>query len=246
MLIVLASGKGGTGKSTSAIALAAALRERGFDPRLVDRDSGADSTWSLGFEPAPAAVDVIRGRTTVAEAAVTSAEGIRILAGGPGLIRLEERPVNDLAKRLREIANDELVIIDTPPGFAPIVTRAAISAAHVVVVPFVPEPTPERRARDVLDIAEILEVEPVILGLAVMVDNRRALTASVLADAAEGGLAPIALIPRTVVVPESANAARSIIAHAPRSAAAEAYRAAARRIGKELRRVERSNSKDGK
>jgi len=240
MLIVLASGKGGVGKTTSAIALAAALRELGLDPILLDLDSGGDATWSLGFEQADAALDVLRSQRTIAEATVKSVEGLRVLPASPGLVRLEERPASEIAKRLRDLANREFIIVDTPPGFAPIVTRAAIAAANIVVVPFVPEPTAERRARHVLDIATILEVEPIIFGLAVMVDARRALTRAVLEDAREGGLEPIALIPRAVVVPESANAAQSILAHAPRSPASEAYRMAAKRLYSELRKSERS------
>lgn len=240
MLLTLASGKGGVGKTTSAIALAAALRELGLDPVLLDLDSGGDATWSLGFEQADAALDVLHGRRSIAEAAVESAEGLRVLPASPGLVRLEESPVSEIAKRLRELAKRELVIVDTPPGFAPAVTRAAIAAANVVVVPFVAEPTAERRARHVLDIATVLEVEPTIFGLAVMVDARRALTRAVLDEACEGGLDPIALVPRAVVVPESANAAQSIIAHAPNSPASNAYRMAARRLYSELRKSERS------
>lgn len=240
MLIVLASGKGGVAKSTSAIAISAALRELGLDPVLLDLDSGGDLTWSLGFEPADAALDVLRGRRSLLESVAVSPEGLRVVAASPGLLWLEGRPVAEIATKLRDIAKTQLVIVDTPPGFAPIGTRAAISAAGIVVVPFVPEPTAERRARHVLDIAAVLEADPKIFGLGVMVDGRRALTAAILDDARDGGLAPIALVPRAVVVPESSNAARSVIAHAPRSPAAEAYRTAAKRLYNEIRKSERS------
>ncbi len=223
---MFASGKGGVAKTTSAIAIAAALHERGRRPVLVDLDSGFDATWSVGFEPSDAALDVLEGRRTLAEAAVETSEGFRVLAGSPALVRLESRPVAELADRLRALAADEWLVVDTAPGFAPMLTRAAIAAADAVIVPFVPEPTPERRARHVLDVAAALGVDPLIAPIAVMVDSRRALTGAVLAQAREGGLAPLAEIPRTVAVPESANAGRSVLAHAPRSAIAEGYRAA--------------------
>jgi hypothetical protein len=60
-----------------------------------------------------------------------------------------------------------------------------------------------------------------------MVDPRRTMTSAVLHQAREAGLAPLAEIPRTVAVPESANAGHSVLAHVPDSAAiAKAYREA--------------------
>lgn len=226
LLLAFASGKGGVAKTTSAIAIAAALHERGRRPVLVDLDSGFDATWSVGFDAGDAVLDVLEGRRTLTEAAVETGEGFRLLAGSPALVRLESRPVDELAARLRAIAADEWLVVDTAPGFAPVLTRAAIAAADAIIVPFVPEPNPERRARHVLDVAGALGVDPFIAPIAVMVDPRRTMTGAVLDQAREAGLAPLAEIPRTVAVPESANAARSVLAHAPRSAIAQSYREA--------------------
>jgi Mrp family chromosome partitioning ATPase len=60
VLIVFASGKGGVGKTTSAIAFAAAFSER--SPVLLDLDSGADASWSLGFDFGDAAVELMEGK----------------------------------------------------------------------------------------------------------------------------------------------------------------------------------------
>jgi hypothetical protein len=56
---------------------------------------------------------------------------LALVPASPALVRLESRSVDVLADRLREVAAGQLVIADTPPGFAPIVTRAAIAAADV-------------------------------------------------------------------------------------------------------------------
>lgn len=235
MIITVSSGKGGVGKTSTAIAIAAAFKERQLRPILVDLDSGGDATWSLGFDAADGALDVIEKRRTIAAALIESDEGLLLLPGSPALVRLEDGDVGQLAKRLRALGSgDNLLVIDTAPGFSAVTTRAAIAAADVVLVPFVPEPSAERRAHHVADVAAALRVEPKIFGIAVMVDARRSLTAAVLEQARTGGLPAIAQVPRAVAVPESANAAKSVLAYAPHAPASEAYREAADVIRKAL------------
>lgn len=235
MIITVASGKGGVGKTSTAIAIAAAFKERRIRSVLMDLDSGGDATWSLGFDAADGALDVIEKRRTIADALAESDEGLLLLPGSPALVRLEDSDVGHLAKRLRALGGgDELLVIDTPPGFSAVATRAAIAAADLVLVPFVAEPSAERRAHHVADVAAALRVEPKILGIAVMVDARRSLTTAVLEQARIGGLPAIAQVPRAVAVPESANVGRSLLAYAPHAPASEAYRAAAEVIRKAL------------
>jgi len=99
-------------------------------------------------------------------------------------------------------------------SFSPAVTRAAILAATTIVVPIIPEPLAERRARHVLDAAEALGSTATILALAVLVDKRRVLTGAVLATAQEGGLDVVGAIPRSVAVPESGNEGVSVLRYA--------------------------------
>jgi cellulose biosynthesis protein BcsQ len=237
VILTVASGKGGVAKSSSAAALAALLRELGRDPVLVDLDSGADLTWSLGFDPGEAAKELLEGRRSLAEAVVTSSEGLRLVPGSPSLVRLEERggaAIPALAARLRSLAEEQLFVLDTPPGFGSLLARVAIAAADVVLVPFLAEPTSERRARHVFAVAEALGVDPRIFGLAVLVEPRRLLTGAILGQATEGGLEPIAAVPRSVVVPESQNAGLSVVAYAPRSPVTAAYRTAAQMLLRSL------------
>jgi len=225
MFICVASGKGGVGKTTSALAVAAVLREAPWraDPLVIDCDPGADATWSLGFEPDNAALDVLRGTATVAESEVRSEEGLRLLCASPELATLE-RGVD--AGALRALgAAEAYVVADTAPGFASRLTQAALGAADVVLVPFLAEPLAQRRATHVLAILEALGAAPLVFGVAIMPDARRGLTADVLEAAAESGLVTIGGgIPRSVLVPEAGNAAQSVVAYAPHSAVAEAYR----------------------
>jgi cellulose biosynthesis protein BcsQ len=229
-LLAIASGKGGVGKTTCAVNLCAAFRELGHDPVLLDADSGGDATWLLGFRSADTALDALRGRKDLTAAVSSTTEGIRLLASSPRLIELETADVNVLAERLRRLSDRYLIVADLPPGFSPAVTRAAILAATTIVVPIIPEPLAERRARHVLDAAEALGSTATILALAVMVDKRRVLTGAVLATAQEGGLDVVGAIPRSVAVPESGNEGVSVLRYAPASAAAAAFREVAPRI----------------
>jgi len=85
------------------------------------------------------------------------------------------------------------------------------------------QPAPDHRA-DLVN----PHVDPVSFAARVVGHDRLSLSkkSTVLGQAREAGLTPLAEIPRTVAVPESANAARSVLAHAPRSAIAQSYREA--------------------
>jgi len=229
-LVAIASGKGGVGKTTCAVNLCAALRELGHDPVLLDADSGGDATWLLGFRSADTALDVLRGRKDLTAAVSSTTEEIRLLPSSPRLIELESADVNMLAERLRKLSDGALIVADLPPGFSPAITRAAILAAVTIIVPIIPEPLAERRARHVLDTAEALGSMATVVAVAVMVDKRRALTGAVMAAAQEGGLDVVGTIPRSVAVPESGNEGVSVLRYAPTNAASAGYRELAPRI----------------
>jgi len=235
MLVAFASGKGGVGKTTCAVNLAAALRALGHDPVLLDADSGGDATWLLGFRASDVALDVLRGKKNLS-AAVVSTEGVRLLPASPKLIELEASDPAPIVERLKTLSRDALVLLDLPPGFSSAVTRAGIAAADLVLVPLVAEPLAERRGRHVLDMIEALGVSPRVYAIGVMVDRRRALTSAVLESAREGGLELLGEVPRSVAVPESGNEGVTVLRYAPTSPVAGAYRELAAALAKAMKR----------
>src|SRR5437870_13846181 len=69
-IIAVVNQKGGVGKTTTAINLAAAMAEVGHPTLLVDLDPQANSTSGLGLDPAPArmnAYHILAGDATVAQ-----------------------------------------------------------------------------------------------------------------------------------------------------------------------------------
>jgi cellulose biosynthesis protein BcsQ len=138
-------------------------------------------------------------------------------------------PIADLRARLVALAAGRLVIVDTAPGFASALTRAAIGAADVLIVPLVLEPFAADRALQAVDVARAQGSTPAILFVAAMVDTRRSLTQSVQDDLAEQGVEIAASVPRVVAVAESPWRGSSIVKSAPNSPAAAAYCALAQR-----------------
>jgi len=128
-VIAIVNGKGGVGKTTTAVNLAAILGE-GQRVLLVDSDPQASATWW-----------VERG-----ELAQSRAEGPALSpAEGPALSPAEGMPF-DLAQesdpallgRLRNVAGYDLVVVDTRPALRSEALAAVLSAADYVILPTLP------------------------------------------------------------------------------------------------------------
>lgn len=142
-IVTSAIHKGGTGKTTAAVALAFYAQRMGLSVLLVDLDSqgNASRTW---------VTDVPDGVETASrlfldvepQPAYTAADGIAIIAADPGLLGVERLPLDaaeTFKKRLQaHAAPYDLVIVDTPPtmGFAML---APLMASDFVFSPIIPD-----------------------------------------------------------------------------------------------------------
>src|SRR5579859_5474188 len=107
-IIAVVNQKGGVGKTTTAINLAAALAEVGHPTLLVDLDPQANSTSGLGFDPSRARLTVyhlLTGQATVEQAAVpTGVPGLQLVPSQIDLAgaEIELATMSERETRLRQ------------------------------------------------------------------------------------------------------------------------------------------------
>ncbi|MEP0814031.1 MAG: MinD/ParA family protein [bacterium] len=138
-VLVVASGKGGVGKSTVALNLALALNRMGRGVVLVDADLGlANLDLMLGITPKLTLWNFIHQGIPLTDIVIKGPEGLVLLPGGSGFEDMANLSP-DGTKRLLEglesvIQASDYVVVDTAAGIAHQVTSFAAAADEVVAV----------------------------------------------------------------------------------------------------------------
>jgi chromosome partitioning protein len=148
MRLALANLKGGVGKTTTAVNLAAAFARSGLSALLIDLDPQASATYSLGVgrdQVETSTAEVLTGKVEAAEAVQeTSVLGLHLL---PGSLRLagmdillarKQEPEKLLKKALSPVRRRyDVIVMDSPPGLS-ILTVNALAASEAFIVPVSP------------------------------------------------------------------------------------------------------------
>jgi chromosome partitioning protein len=256
MILALVNQKGGVGKTTSAVSLAAAFAELGDRVLIVDTDSQASASLSLGIdreaiEGGPNAADVIL-RGAAAETAIlqTNVPRLELIAGSIDLsdadvtlasLRGRESRLRDALRPLRR--RYEWIIVDCPPSLS-LLSVNALTAADRFIVPVTPQylslegvagmlESVERIRKGVGGVARLLGI------VLTMVDRRLRVTGEVIALLREhfGERVFTAEIPVNVRLQEAPSFGKTILDYDHGSTGATAYRMLAVEI------VERTNAK---
>lgn len=138
-IIAVTSGKGGVGKTTFSVNLAASLASRGRSTLLIDADLGLGNVHVFaGVSPRGTLVDVVDRRMRLLDALVPGPGGAMILCGGSGVTRmadLDGLALHRLACQLNEVAADfDAIILDTGAGISSAVLHFLRLAHEIVVV----------------------------------------------------------------------------------------------------------------
>lgn len=120
--------KGGVGKTTTSVHLAAGLALAGFRTLLVDTDTQGQSSFMLGLKPKAGLTELVTKELPLEEAITPARKNLSVLAGGKslaGLKRLIDRKdfggELTVAEALTPIEkNYDYVIVDTSPGWDPL------------------------------------------------------------------------------------------------------------------------------
>ena len=246
-IIAVVNQKGGVGKTTTAINLAAALAEVGHPTLLVDLDPQANSTSGLGLDPARARLNVyhlLTGEATIEQVSqATSVEGLKLvpshidLAGAEIELASQEERESLLRKALSTVPSDiECILIDCPPSLG-LLTLNALVAATSMLIPTQSEYFALEGLRHLMYTHQLvrsrLNPKLAIAGIVMTQFDARTTLAWDVVNAVRRSHPHHLLqtmIPRNIRISEAPSHGKSVLEYDPTCRGAAAYRALAKEL----------------
>jgi chromosome partitioning protein len=235
-IYAFANQKGGVGKTTTAINLAACLADAGQRALVVDLDPQANATSGLGMRAnGTSTYDLLDGVPLAELVKATRWENLYLVPSKPELagaaveLSRQEDGERYLATALERAEGFDYVFLDCPPSLGPL-TVNALAASDRVVVPVQAEYYALEGLSQIVQSIELVKArlnpKLAIAGvLLTMVDGRTRLSADV-ADEVRRHFGPLVfdtVVPRSVRLAEAPSHGLPVTHYDRRSAGAEAY-----------------------
>ncbi|HVL86190.1 MAG TPA: ParA family protein [Pseudonocardia sp.] len=265
-VLTVANQKGGVGKTTTAVNLAAALAMHGIRVLVVDLDPQGNASTALGVEHrsgTPSVYEALIGELDLVETAVGSTASPNLLcvpatidlAGAEielvGMVARENRLRQALTAEALDALDVDYVLIDCPPSLGLLTVNALVAAAEVLI-PIQCEYYALEGLGQLLSNIELvrahlntsLHVSTILL---TMYDARTKLADQVTTEVREhfGDVVLRTVIPRSVKVSEAPGYAQTVLAYDPGSRGAMSYVDAAREIAERGAAGEHAEENEG-
>ncbi|MEO8351233.1 MAG: ParA family protein, partial [Chthoniobacteraceae bacterium] len=240
-IIAVANQKGGVGKTTTSVNLAACLAARGVRVLLVDLDPQANATSALGLEPIEghSIYGPLLGSGDVAEMVVpTRMQHLWLIAGDLNLagaeVEVARSPdhltrLRSALEPLRQDATFDCILLDCPPSLGILMTNA-LAAADELLVPLQCEYFALEGLSKIVQVVEQIQQSGAnpdlrLAGILMTMFMRNNLAHQVINEVQNhfGDIIFKTVIPRTVRLSEAPSHGKTIVEYEPNGLGATAY-----------------------
>ena len=249
-IITIANQKGGVGKTTTTVNIAAAMAQAGKTVLVIDMDPQGNATTALGIEHTegtPGIYDVLMGGTVLAEV-ITPCPDVPQLFGIPATIDLagaevelvstpnREHRLREEIEKLLHTRHFDYIFLDCPPSLG-LLTLNGLVAAREVLLPIQCEYYALEGLAQLLKTVDMIKehLNPEIYVTAIiltMYDGRTRLASQVADEVRNhfGARVLETIIPRNVRVSEAPSYGQTVLTYDPASSGAVSYREAAAQL----------------